>query len=137
MKKAILRTVLIFVILLAILFAPIPKGVYKDGGTREYAALTYKIVDWNRLTTDKVYDETKIYWFPNNFRSIDSLWAMEEQNVVYQFVATVLELKGDSVLVEPVEGEIERMSSDKISFRMPRLEASGVQVGSAKIRKKI
>jgi len=93
MKKAILRTVLIFVILLAILFAPIPKGVYKDGGTREYAALTYKIVDWNRLTTDKVYDETKIYWFPDNFRSIDSLWAMEEQNVVYQFVATVL-IKG-------------------------------------------
>jgi len=130
MKKAILRTVLIFVILLAILFAPIPKGVYKDGGTREYAALTYKIVDWNRLTTDKVYDETKIYWFPDNFRSIDSLWAMEEQNVVYQFVATVLELKGDSVLVEPVEGEIERMSSDKISFRMPGLEALGVQVGS-------
>ena len=30
------------VILLLILFVPIPTGVCKDGGTREYTALTYK-----------------------------------------------------------------------------------------------
>lgn len=130
MKKPILRMVISIVLLLAILFTPIPKGVYKDGGTREYAALTYKLVDWNRLTADDVYDETKIYWFPNNFLSIDDLWAMEEPNVVNVFVATVLELKGDFVLVEPVDGEWERMSSDKITFSMPGLEALGVQVGS-------
>ena len=61
-----------------LLFVPIPTGQYKDGGTREYTALTYKIVYWNRLTGDTIYDKTKVYFFPNNFESIDSLWHMEE-----------------------------------------------------------
>lgn len=38
------------VVLLAILFVPIPSGTYKDGGTRAYSALTYKIVKWQRDT---------------------------------------------------------------------------------------
>ena len=51
MKKKIWIPIVI-VALLAILVIPIPTGVYKDGGTREYTALTYKIVDWNRMTGD-------------------------------------------------------------------------------------
>lgn len=49
MKKKIWIPIVI-VALLAILVTPIPTGVYNDGGTREYTALTYKVVDWNRLT---------------------------------------------------------------------------------------
>ena len=74
MKKKVWLILLVAALFLVILFAPIPKGQYKDGGTREYAALTYKIVDWNRLSADSIYDQTKIYWFPNNFKSIDALW---------------------------------------------------------------
>ena len=88
MKKKVLLTILATVLLLAVFFAPIPKSPYRDGGTREYCALTYKIVDWNRLTTDGVYDATKIYWFPDNFKSTDELWAEEEQEVVHKFVGT-------------------------------------------------
>ena len=44
MKKKIWIPIVI-ALLLAILVVPIPTGVYKDGGTREYTALTYKIVD--------------------------------------------------------------------------------------------
>ena len=62
MKKKIWVPVLILM-LLAILMIPIPSGVYKDGGTRAYTALTYKIVDWNRLHGDGVFDETKVYFF--------------------------------------------------------------------------
>lgn len=47
MKKKVWIPIVI-VVLLAILVIPIPTGVYKDGGTREYTALTYKVVDWNR-----------------------------------------------------------------------------------------
>jgi hypothetical protein len=49
MKKKII-VILIIVGILTVLFTPIPSGVYKDGGTRVYSALTYKIVDWNKLT---------------------------------------------------------------------------------------
>ena len=48
MKKKIWIPILI-VAVIAILVIPIPTGTYKDGGTREYTSLTYKIVDWNRL----------------------------------------------------------------------------------------
>lgn len=86
MKKKVWIPIVI-VVLLAILVIPIPTGVYKDGGTREYTALTYKVVDWNRLTDDgSTYSATKVYFFPNNFRSIDNLWYKEEPNVEHSFV---------------------------------------------------
>lgn len=80
MKKKVIIPVIIAVVL-AILFVPIPTGVYKDGGTREYSALTYKIVKWNRLTGDSTYDKTRLYFFPYNFKSIDGLWHLEKDNV--------------------------------------------------------
>ncbi len=80
MRKKILIPVIIAVVL-AILFIPIPSGIYKDGGTREYTALTYKIVKWNRLTGDSTYSKTRFYFFPYNFKSVDSLWYYEKDNI--------------------------------------------------------
>ena len=122
--------ILLPIVLLAVLFVPMPKSQYKDGGTREYSALTYKIVDWNRLTADGTYEATKVYWFPNNFKSIDALWAYEEQEVVHKFVATVLELNSTSALVRPAEGEAEGYSADKIYLGIADLGDIGAQVGS-------
>ena len=130
MKKKIWIPIAI-VVLLAILVIPIPTGVYKDGGTREYTALTYKIVDWNRLTDDgSIYSATKVYFFPNNFRSIDNLWYKEEPNVEHSFIATILEINGSSVTVQPVENSAVLMSSDKVSFGTTGLEKIDVEVGS-------
>ena len=126
-KKAIILAIVLF---LAILFVPIPKGQYKDGGTREYAALTYKVVDWNRLTADSIYQATRVYWLPDNFKSIDQLWAYEEPKVVHQFVAMVLELDSGSALVMPVTGEDELRSSDRIRFSIQGLGDIGAEVGS-------
>ena len=130
MKKKIWLPIIAAVVLLAVLFVPIPSGTYKDGGTREYAALTYKIVDWNKLTSDGTYDKTKIYFFPNNFKSINELWTYEEDEVEYQFNATILELSDTTALVEPLEDEDERRSSDKISFGLKGLDDIEAKVGS-------
>ena len=130
MKKKVWIPIVI-VVLLAILVIPIPTGVYKDGGTREYTALTYKVVDWNRLTDDgSTYSATKVYFFPNNFRSIDNLWYKEEPNVEHSFVATILEINGSSVTVQPVENSAVLMSADKVSFGTSDLEKIEVEVGS-------
>lgn len=130
MKKKIWVPIVI-VVLLALLFIPIPSGVYKDGGTREYTALTYKVVDWNRMVgADSIYDATRVYFLPNNFKSIDSLWYYEEDKVEFSFVATILEMNGSVVCVEPVEGEEERLSSDKITFDAQYLGDIGAEVGS-------
>ena len=118
------------VVVLAILVIPIPTGVYKDGGTREYTALTYKIVDWNRMTGDTIYDETRVYFFPYNFKSIDGLWYYEEDKVEHNFVATILEINNSSVIVEPVADSAVFMSTDKVTFGIFDLEKIEAEVGS-------
>lgn len=87
MKKK--RILLIIVSILLLLVIPIPTGVYKDGGTRVFSALTYKIVDWNRMYGESdasgevlYHDKLSVYPFPMNFMSIDRLWAIEEKNTV-------------------------------------------------------
>ena len=89
MKKRIIIPAIIVIALLLVLFLPVPR-VYDDGGTREYTALTYKIVKWNKLVS--VYNEdgdmeridtytnTSVYWLPDNYKSIDELWQMELEN---------------------------------------------------------
>ena len=128
MKKKI--WIPIVIVLIAVLFIPIPSGVCQDGGTREYTALTYKIVKWNRLTGDSTYDKLRVYLFPNNFRSIDSLWTREKDKAEHSFTATVLEIGESSALVQPVSDSAELKSSDKISFGISELEKLDVEVGS-------
>ena len=131
MKKAT-KWILLCVVLLAVLLVPIPSGVYKDGGTREYRALTYKVVRWNRLTDGGTYTKTRLYLFPRNFQSLDALWEHENADVTdadHRFVATIRELTDTTAVVEPVEGTAERASSDRITFGTASLVDIGAAVG--------
>ena len=77
MKKKI-RIVALIILILLILSIPIPGGQYRDGGTKDYKALTYRVVVWNRLLAEGfTYHKTAVFWFPNNFKSIDELWELE------------------------------------------------------------
>ena len=129
-KKGIVWIILATVLLLAILFIPVPNGVSRDGGTRVYSALTYKVVDWNRITEGDRYSPVKVYWFPENFKSLDELWAVEEQTMVHKIVATVVELKGSTALVTPAVGEDVIFCGSMISFSTAELGDIGAQVGS-------
>lgn len=130
MKKKII-VILIIVGILAVLFTPIPSGVYKDGGTRVYSALTYKIVDWNKLTGENTcYSKTHVYIFPENFKSIDDLWLDEERNVEYAFKATVLEVDDNSALVDVIPNEIDFPNEGTIILHTNDLEKIDVKVGS-------
>ncbi len=143
MKKKIWITIVIVIVLLAVLFTPIPKGSYDDGGTREYVALTYKIIDWNRIiSADERYQKTRIYFGTDRNKTIDELWELEytEQpsqdtdvsqstDTLYEFLAVIVEHNGSTVVVEPLDGEEERNSSDRISFSVGELEDIGPCVG--------
>ena len=90
MKKKIIITSAVGLLIGLILFLPFPTGTYDDGGTKEYRALTYKIVVWNRYISKDVdinritgtsiskYHNTSVYWFPDNFKSIDELWETQK-----------------------------------------------------------
>ncbi len=127
MKK--IRT-LIIAVLLIILFVPWINVSYEDGGTKEHAAVLYKVVEWRRMMDDgDDYVQTRVYWGLERFKSLDKLWLEESENVEYSFVATVLEVSGDSILVEPMEGEEELYSSDQITFNGKGMNEE-VEVGS-------
>lgn len=90
-KKKLLWILAAVAVLLCILFVPIPQTSYDDGGTRVYSALTYKIVDWNRLSDDSVYRNTVVYGPADMHRSIDELWEMEsakfgKREILYETV---------------------------------------------------
>jgi len=83
MKRKTLIIIFAVIALLFILTVPFNTETYKDGGTKAYTSLTYKVVKWNKLYgagVDK-YSKTKLYIFPNNFKSIDELWEKESENL--------------------------------------------------------
>ena len=61
------KRVWVFIIIFAVLAAavlavPIPKAAPDDGGTREYAAMTYRIVKWKKFYAGGTYEKTKVYF---------------------------------------------------------------------------
>lgn len=87
-KKIWLIPVTVIAVLTLVLFLPIPQGSYDDGGTRDYNALTYKIVVWNKMVADvddngqpihNTYRNTSVYWYPDNQKNLDELWEMEKK----------------------------------------------------------
>ena len=78
MRKRKMLTYLLIALL--VLFTPVPHGTYKDGGTKDWISLTYRIVKWNRLLEyGSVYQRTRVYWFPDNFRFLGNLWEIEAE----------------------------------------------------------
>lgn len=72
MKRKIV--IICAIILILILVIPMPISPLRDGGTREYVALTYKVVDWHAFyDDDKILDKTSVYFFPDNFSSLTEL----------------------------------------------------------------
>ena len=120
MKRKIRICLAILALVCIILFLPIPQGTLEDGGTRVYTALTYKIVDWNRISGYSIFDETRIYFGANRKKSLGELFQEEYESVEETFLATVTELEGTTILVSPHAGE-EHLTGP-ISFSCPERE---------------
>lgn len=121
--------VILAVVLLALAVIPIPTGIYKDGGTRVYQALTYKIVDWNRIYTDDgngIYHKTRVYLIPHCWRSLDSLWEREEESMEHTLRGTVTELHGGNVTVSANDPA----HTGDFTFSAEALEPLDIQPGS-------
>lgn len=129
MKKKIWIPIVIIAVVFAVLFVPIPRDVYKDGGSREYTALTYKIVKWNRLTDDGIYKKTRVYFGKERWQDIDNLWLEESENVEHEFRAIITNIDGSWVYVEPVDGESEESDSLNIKFYADELPNIDAKVG--------
>ena len=90
-KKAVIICAAILVTALIAAFVPIPMGTLEDGGTRDYKALTYRIVVWH-IACDGIgedgeptglyyYEKTSVYWFSDAYKTIDELRKIELGNI--------------------------------------------------------
>ncbi len=107
------------IFLLVILFVPFSHTEYNDGGTEEWAAVTYKIVKWNRLEDDGcIFQKTAVYWGADRYKTIYQLYKTErgddEEDVFVAYkpviclypevetdVSVKLALKGDLTCTYP------------------------------------
>ena len=87
-------------ILIVILFVPISSGTYRDGGTKVFTSLTYRIVDWNTVTDNYIYQKTRVYFFGDRFKSVDELWEKEQEHVEFHFIADVVEWSAEYAIVK-------------------------------------
>ena len=67
------------IVLLLVLFCPYRKSVALDGGSTFYSAGLYEVVKWNSN-----YVATRIYWFPDNFKSYNELMEIEKARDDYE-----------------------------------------------------
>ena len=73
-KKIRIGIGILVAIVLVLLFVPLKRRTVEDGGTVVYHAVAYDIVVWHvRDSEGNVGNKTCVYWFPNNFKSIDEL----------------------------------------------------------------
>lgn len=131
MKKKILIAfpIVIIFVLLVVLFFPVPGEAYDDGGTREFVALTYKIVDWNRLYSNGTYDKVCIYFGAERKKTVDELWQSEAPSLVDKFFARVIEADDNTIIVEPLDSESERLCSDRISVNVSLSDTEHIAAG--------
>ena len=65
----------------------------------------------------------------SRMRISNELFFEEEEKIEKVFRAVIIELSEASAVVEPLEGEWERASADRISFGIQSFEAIGAEVG--------
>jgi len=88
MKKKIIITLVVIVALVAsayFLFCPksiiATYNVMNDGGSEVYDAPLLKMIKWNKLTENGTYEHTSYYLYPNNQKTPDELWEIEQANI--------------------------------------------------------
>lgn len=83
MKNQRKLAIILLLCLLAVLLIPFHMGRYDDGGTTRLTSLTYTVVNWNRFLdtsedgTVPVHENTCVYLFPHNFKSLSELWEIK------------------------------------------------------------
>jgi len=112
MKKKIWIPILVVVVVLILPFVPLAFQHFDDGGTRAYTSLSYKIVDWNRTYDSGVFDETRVYWGRDAYKTLDELWEEESATLEHRMIATIGRIMEGYFELIPVKGDPAARSSD-------------------------
>ena len=114
-KKIWIPIVVSIAILIIAAFIPFSVDTLKDGGSRVYSALAYKIIDWHAFTELGVYDKTKAYFFTNE--SVGELWEKEKDSFRYTILGLVTEIDDGELKIIPIEGDSSDSPVKAITFK--------------------
>lgn len=131
-KRVWVFIIIFAVIAVAVLAVPIPKAALDDGGTREYAALTYRIVKWKKFYAGGTYEKTKVYFGKDLKKTLDELWAEEEAGIEHVFDAEITEINGSVVTVRPAAGA-RRKPQAAIKFNSAQAILNGSDLMSGRL----
>ncbi len=112
-----------------LLAVPIPLGTLRDGGTAQFGSLIYNIVVWNRETEGGTYENTRVYFGADRYKSASELWETERLFAPVSFVAEVQYFHNYTVTVAPLEGEPIGRICERVSFDFKELCEIGAEVG--------
>ena len=133
-KGKILLTVAISLAVLAgviaLLLIPGEEVYLDDGGSHFRKSFLHMEAEWFYMTTSGSQTVSRVYWFPETLKPAGQLKDEAAAYMKPQFVATILEINGDTVLVELNKTSIELYGIDKITFSKAELEDIDVDVGS-------
>ena len=89
-------------VLLALLFIPVPAGVMKAGGTRDYCAVAYRIVHWKRLTEQPGTDKARLALLglePREYNEFITYWLPRMQENPYNLITFQTDAYTDSAVL--------------------------------------
>ena len=133
-KGKILLTVAISLAVLAgviaLLLIPGEERYLDDGGSHFRKSFLRMEAEWVYLTNNGSQAVKRVYWFPETMKSVDQLKAEAQASLKPQFIATILEIHGNTVLVELSEASAKAYGIDKLSFGTADLEDIAAKVGT-------
>ena len=128
-KRVWVFIIIFAVIAVAVLAVPIPKAALDDGGTREYAALTYRIVKWKKFYAGGTYEKTKVYFGKDLKKTLDELWAEEEAGIEHVFMRKLRRLTEALLRFVPLRARRKPQAAIKFNSTQAILNGSDLMSG--------
>lgn len=128
-KKVSILIAILAAAIVVLSAVPIPKAALDDGGTREYAALTYRIVKWKKFYAGGTYEKTKVYFGKDLKKTLDELWAEEEAGIEHVFMRKLRRLTEALLRFVPLRARRKPQAAIKFNSAQAILNGSDLMSG--------
>ncbi len=139
-RKKILLIILPIVVLLLILFTPIPKTEkLLEGTATSLNSITYKVVFWNIYeNSSKPYKKTELILPPNNFSSAQSIFEKRENDLknkgygAISIIVTIEKIEDNLIWIKELSNDKNAIDSVVIDYN--DIEKYGKKIKSTEIK---
>lgn len=129
-KRVWVFIIIFAVIAVTVLAVPIPKAALDDGGTREYAAMTYRIVKWKKFYAGGTYEKQRFISERISKKRLMS-FGQRKQRALSMFLMRKLRRLTEALLrFVPLRARRKPQAADRIQFGTSSLERIGFNVGT-------